>query len=132
MKVFLGLLLTCWLVGCTTTGGRSFDVNNVSKIREGKTSASEVLTLLGTPYQKHTSINGEERWIYVYSEVESLPGIAAMYGNSKATTEMVDLVIKSGVVKECTMTKSSKEGRGYVPMAGGGSGYDEKVRCKDL
>ncbi|MGP8202223.1 MAG: hypothetical protein ACLQU4_22315 [Limisphaerales bacterium] len=61
--VLIGLSL--WVSGCAhSTQGTVFGESELSQIVKGKTTSSELMNILGTPFSKKPTADGGEAWIY--------------------------------------------------------------------
>jgi outer membrane protein assembly factor BamE (lipoprotein component of BamABCDE complex) len=107
------------VAGCSSTVGKTFPVDNVSRIRPGVTQA-EVTALLGQPYRRTTEA-GEEKWIYMSYTMTGVPApttlvpylgeIAAdppVY--SKSDYRMITVIFENAVVKSCTKNFQTQSG----------------------
>ncbi|MFH1800238.1 MAG: outer membrane protein assembly factor BamE [Candidatus Omnitrophota bacterium] len=65
MKESMVLLMCFALCGCLTMGKR-IDENKASEIKEGVTTESQVIELLGTPFGKHVTDDGKTKLDYVF------------------------------------------------------------------
>ncbi len=103
MKIFISLMLVIFLVGCATasyTVGQPFNVENVNKIENGKTTKQELILFFGEPFTK-TPLNAtQEKWIYTYveSSAKAQSYVISMKVESKGTQQTLDLIIENDVV----------------------------------
>jgi len=130
------ILTICLLgvnTGCTfhKTGGRDFNTNNVSKIRIGKTTKSEVSKYLGSPEATRGEINGSEMWFYSFRTQKKTSYPAPHFINKHVrsidkTEKSVRVTFeKNGVVNECiyhteTVAQST------------GQNLSNRIRCQDV
>ena len=66
--VLLGLCLCLW--GCAWghwTEGSVFDASDINQIVKGKTTTTDLMNILGTPYSKTPEADGGEQWCYYCS-----------------------------------------------------------------
>jgi outer membrane protein assembly factor BamE (lipoprotein component of BamABCDE complex) len=93
------IILAILLFGCASTEiGRKFDASAANKIEIGKTTESEVLTMLGTPLK--TKINQDGTKKYGYAHIESKA--VALPFSVRGTASGDKLIItfdKDGVVR---------------------------------
>ncbi len=63
-------------IGCAQnySAGRHFDLANVSQITPGKTTADQLVSLLGKPEKVSPSASGGEKYIYYYYQEKPAPG----------------------------------------------------------
>lgn len=72
----LALLLVGFslLTGCatsSTTVGADFDETQVVNIVKGKTTSAELVAMFGEPHSKNVLDKTQQKWVYLYSEIES-------------------------------------------------------------
>lgn len=113
MKNLFSLSLLCCvaalLFGCTTTThtetGNAYNFENISKIVKGKTTESEVIALLGTPYNRTTTSDGKVMLSYQYgSFTRSRTGFGGIgeKRTREGTTSTAFIELQNGVVVEVT------------------------------
>lgn len=120
MKKLLTLGIACatvWIASsCTTTRsiehGRTFAIENVSQIVEGKTTESEVITLLGDPTNRTSTSDGRVTLTYHHSktDVERSHGVLGFGRHTEHhnTRQTVTVVLKSGVVEHVSTSSGGE------------------------
>jgi len=98
------------LVGCATTNlieGRDFDASVTNQIVKGKTTANDIIAMLGQPYSKMPEVDDTVRWTYSYITATShaqsgfFGGISTtLNGNKKNLYIILD---KDNIVKNFTL-----------------------------
>jgi len=123
---------------CTTTAGRDFQLDNVSKIKDGTTTAAEVQNLLGVPINKQAYAQGTEQWRYAVSTSRHTPTLASIIqplaGGQEMRAREVLVTIKNGVVSECLYSTYSNETATSQTAwsAVNREGETRSIRCQDL
>ncbi len=99
MKRFAFVLFPMVAVsGCistTVTAGRAINAEAVAKIEKGKTTAAEVVALLGNPFVKEAASANEEKWLYYHSTLD------VEYGAPKLSTHKLNTLsvfLRDGIV----------------------------------
>jgi len=107
--LFCALLM---LEGCTYTmrsaQGTKISAAQIQEIKLGKTTETDLLSLLGPPSRKEVRMDGSIVLRYFYSETETptLPGGFIMYGFlEKDREEVFEVLLKDGVVQSFHFTK---------------------------
>jgi outer membrane protein assembly factor BamE (lipoprotein component of BamABCDE complex) len=90
---FLGLSLC--VCGCAHyTEGTDFGKSEISQIVKGKTTSSDLMNILGTPYSKNPVADGGEQWFYYCSHYsEYVPWAAAAEPNAQP-------IISNGIIQQ--------------------------------
>jgi outer membrane protein assembly factor BamE (lipoprotein component of BamABCDE complex) len=104
--LILTIILTVSLSGCVTyssSDGKNFASENVSKVVKGKTTSEEMVQLFGQPSTKTVLTASGEKWIYTYS-AEAQSYIAAIDVKNTRTQKRLDVLIRNGVVENFTFT----------------------------
>jgi hypothetical protein len=109
------IFLFCVLLmlgGCTYTmrsaQGTKVSAAQIQEIKLGKTTETDLLSLLGPPSRKEVRMDGSIVLLYMYSETETptLPGGFIMYGFlEKDREETFEILVKDGVVQSFHFTK---------------------------
>jgi outer membrane protein assembly factor BamE (lipoprotein component of BamABCDE complex) len=75
MKRIIVLLTLCLtLLGCFSSGNKQImDASKTSQIQEGKTTKAEIIAVLGEPNHTTSMPNGEEMWMYNYTQSVTRP-----------------------------------------------------------
>ena len=107
--LFVGLLILCviFFMGCSmggsTTSGRKIDKSLVSKVEKGRSSKSEISSLMGVPFNTFGNQNtGEDIWVYQYGEINQPPCISMnpLVGSEITRDVLTITFTKDGIVKE--------------------------------
>jgi hypothetical protein len=104
------------MFGCTTTThtqtGKSYNIENIAKIVKGKTTESEVIALLGAPYNRTTTSDGKvvlsyQHGVFTRSRT-SVPGFSRYSGDSSKENSVSTAIIelKDGIVTDVTSSDS--------------------------
>lgn len=96
-KIILVLFMVVLpLAGCATAErGRAFDVKQAQKIEIGKTTESEVISMLGAPVRTKSNSNGEKKFRYAHVKAN------VVMGSINTTAQVLDISFdRNGVVKE--------------------------------
>jgi len=100
---FCALLM---LGGCHYTvrshQGAKISAAQLQEIKLGKTTETELFSLLGPPSKKEIKIDGNIVLLYIYSQTETptLPGDFILYGIlEKDREEVFEIVMKNGFVQ---------------------------------
>lgn len=95
------------LMGCVSAGTKELaDQRTVSKIEVGKSSRTEVRTLLGDPVNVMPMPRGEEAWIYVHMRgkprpASFIPVIGLFAGGADVKSENLMVYFdRTGIVKD--------------------------------
>lgn len=103
--ILITLGLACalaFLVGCASADfsfGKDFDSSRVSAIAKGKTSAQELLQIIGqAPHQKSILGDGSEVWVWSHA-----------VGESKATSVIITTSVKTTMTGK-TLTVKLRDG----------------------
>ena len=101
--LFCALLM---LGGCHYTvrsqQGAKISAAQLQEIKLGKTTETELFSLLGPPSKKEIKIDGNIVLLYIYSQTETptLPGDFILYGIlEKDREEVFEIVMKNGFVQ---------------------------------
>ncbi|MFA5159218.1 MAG: outer membrane protein assembly factor BamE [Candidatus Omnitrophota bacterium] len=114
MKKLSSLVCLLLLTGCMSMGQR-IDVNKMDQIKEGVTTQEEVVSLLGNPYGKHVTDNGQEKWDYVFLRSQSqaknfIPFVALFSGGVDQEKETLQILFdKDGRAAKKSYNKSNDE-----------------------
>lgn len=111
LRLFLTIILASFLTACATstfTVGKDFPTQNISKIEKKKTTADELIALLGKPYTKTVVSDDSEKWIYTYSEGKSHAQsyVVTMKVKTTGHNKTLDVLLKNGVVVNYTYSES--------------------------
>ena len=68
MRIIAVLAFCLCLSGCATIGRNITDCQ-VASIVDGQTSSSDVLRVMGAPFDKSISEQGLEKWTYIHSVI---------------------------------------------------------------
>lgn len=140
LLLIVGCIGVSLVAGCTTTPpsvGNKFDESKIQNIKTGTSTKEDVLSLVGTPFGKTSSADGQSIWTYQF-------GTAAVHQNaasfipvvqfvaSKATLEKHDQYLtvvfnKTGVVASCMYRISS-----YTYVEGARQGESKETKCEDV
>jgi outer membrane protein assembly factor BamE (lipoprotein component of BamABCDE complex) len=122
MKKMILSLLCLMIVGCYSMGNKQImDSSKTSQIQEGKTTKEEVRGSLGEPNHAQPMPNGEEMWMYTYSQSTTrpttfIPLVGLFAGGMDTKSKSINLLFDAnGVLK-------SYGGGQY--KGGGGSVFD--------
>jgi outer membrane protein assembly factor BamE (lipoprotein component of BamABCDE complex) len=93
---FLGLCLSLW--GCAWnhyTEGSVFDASDVNQIVKGKTTTTDLMNILGTPYSKTPIADGGEQWFYFCSSnLDTAGGVPTlMVGSSTKQQKNITILV---------------------------------------
>lgn len=106
--VFLGFCLCLW--GCAWnhyTEGSVFDASDINQIVNGKTTTTDLMNILGTPYAKTPAADGGEQWLYYCSNnSDVIGGVPSLMieKSQKKRKNLAVLVNKEGVVADYTLS----------------------------
>jgi outer membrane protein assembly factor BamE (lipoprotein component of BamABCDE complex) len=110
--VFLGLCLCLW--GCAWshyTEGSVFDASDINQIVKGKTTTTDLMNILGTPYSKTPGADGGEQWLYFCSSnfdmvhLDPLPLLPVTENTRKQQKNLIVSLNKDKVVVDYTLTE---------------------------
>lgn len=109
-KMFL-IALTCATLGCATanyTTGRDFSTATISKIEKGKTTADELVVLMGQPFTKVVASANEEKWTYTYinSSSSAQSYIVPTKVETTGIQKVLDVLVRDGVVINFAYTEN--------------------------
>ena len=119
------------LGGCTSTAtsGKPFLEGSVATIRTGSTTTADVMRMLGEPFSKNVSADGNEMWIYSYTEStqKGAPGLYDMWfpGTQTVASRALTIRFSKDKVADCTLMKRDSSASGTMVqrsteiMAGG-------------
>lgn len=102
------------LIGCASVG-KPIDQNKISQIKEGVTTEQEVIAILGNPYMKTLSSDGEIIMLYQYTKVKNrasnfIPVVNVFSSGMDMRQQMLTILInKDGKVEKYTMNDSASE-----------------------
>lgn len=98
------------LAGCTYSNsfenGTPIAAENVNKIVKGKTTEIELIGMFGQPFAKSVVSANESKWVYVHTTGTASAQAFTMKTSSNAEQEMLDLLLKDGVVVNYAYTKT--------------------------
>ena len=109
--VFLGLCLCLW--GCVWahyTEGSVFDASDINQIVKGKTTTTDLMNILGTPYSKTPEADGGEQWNYFCSHNFASLGAAPAFiveNSKRQTNDLVILINKDKVVVDYKLSEGA-------------------------
>jgi len=92
--VFLGFCLC--LCGCAWnhyTEGSVFDASDTNQIVKGKTTATDLMNMFGTPYSKTPEAGGGEQWFYFCSHNLDVAGGVPNLMVERTTKKRQDLTV---------------------------------------
>ena len=109
--VFLSLCLC--LGGCAWshyTEGSVFDASDINQIVKGKTTTTDLMNILGTPYSKTLEADGGEQWYYFCSHNYGSAGvvpvpIVTVETTKKQKNNLVILINKDKVVVDYKLSE---------------------------
>jgi len=92
----ISFILLIFLLGCATAeSGRTFDTQKAQRIQIGKTTESQVISLLGAPLRTKTKSNGETKFRYAHGKA------TVAFGSVASKYRVLDITFdRNGVVKE--------------------------------
>lgn len=80
MKYFVRFIfVSCLIVilsACASTVGRKFNLSGTGQIRNGVTTKTDVINMIGQPSERRTAPDGTEVWTYMYVSSTGYPGTA--------------------------------------------------------
>jgi outer membrane protein assembly factor BamE (lipoprotein component of BamABCDE complex) len=85
-----------------STQGTKISAAQVQEIKLGKTTETDLLSLLGPPSKKENRMDGSSVLLYIYSQTETptLPGGFIIYGFlEKDREEVFEIIMKNGFVQ---------------------------------
>jgi len=85
-----------------STQGTKISAAQIQEIKLGKTTETELFSLLGPPSKKEIKMDGSSVLLYIYSQTETLtlPGDFIMYGIlEKDREEVFEITMKNGFVQ---------------------------------
>ena len=98
MQKLIILLITCFMVACTSTVGRKVDFSYRNDIVKKKTTIEEVLKRLGKPNGIQDLGAGIKNYEYTYAT-------ASDFGSSKS--EILMIQVKDGIVQDFSYSNSN-------------------------
>ncbi|HGO9497348.1 TPA: outer membrane protein assembly factor BamE [Aeromonas veronii AMC24] len=102
-KLIAATCIVFALVGCATANmeyGRDFSSAQVTQIKKGETTSSQLISLMGEPFNKSLISSNEERWNYFYSTTKSKAQSYIITMDVKTSTHQktLEVLFKDGVV----------------------------------
>ena len=91
--------------------GFDFPSENVKKILKGKTTADELIQMLGGPRSKYEISENEEEWIYFYAtgnQFESRGFLTDQVQQSTRHYKVLNIRIKNGTIMSFYYTEGSE------------------------
>ena len=90
------------VIGCISptssySVGKDFSSELVNKIEKGKTTAAELIQMLGEPFSKTVVSESETKWLYTYSSGTATVQRGFMSANVQTTGQrkMLDVLLKN-------------------------------------
>lgn len=128
------VLIVGTVAGCTTRSrlGQPFIEGTVSSIKIGKTTESEVASMLGEPLSKNIAGDDDQVWIYKYTESTqtAAPGMYDLFFAGKQETEHKEVTVtfKKGIVSDCSYMQFDSATTGTLMERMGQTGYGAGTR----
>ena len=119
MKSIICLLATTlFLTGCATVG-RKIDQSKVAQIKQGQTTRTQVIQLIGSPDQMTQMGNGTVMFQYVYVRASAkasnfVPVVNLFAGGMDMQNESVMVMFTNDVVSQIISTAGGNEINGGV------------------
>ena len=115
-RVFLmfGLIYILVITACATTTGKQISDQDVSKIKRGKTTYSEVIQILGQPSTKKSTKDGTIL-VYQFAEARSdvlsyVPYTGGLLGTTDTKYKNVNVFLdKNNIVREVQVEEGASE-----------------------
>ena len=109
--VLLAALMVGPLSGCATsrmTTGANFNEQQVPQIVKGKTTSSELVSLVGQPFNKAILNANSEKWTYFYTDVTSKAQSFVFSMDVKTTgiKKQLEVLIEDDIVTNYTYTEA--------------------------
>lgn len=105
MRIVYKLIVALFIISCATSiVGRDFNLVDVDKLEEGKTTTSEVMQIFGQPMSKTVTSEGIEVWIYIHSKASG-----SIYTEIKSKVKSMSITFKDGVVSSFTRSETFSE-----------------------
>jgi outer membrane protein assembly factor BamE (lipoprotein component of BamABCDE complex) len=102
LMVFMAVTMGC---AQTYTVGNHVDLANVGQITPGKTTADQVVSILGKPEKVEPSGSGSEKYIYYYYREKPAPG----YRLADVEQERLEVSIMDSVVQRVNLVQQRIE-----------------------
>lgn len=92
------------LIGCATSGSR-INMDNLSRIREGETTKTEVVALLGKPWMVSLTSDGKTILMYQYTKAKTkavtfIPVVGLMKGGMDINQQILQILFDADDVVE--------------------------------
>lgn len=134
-------LLIIILTGCsTTTSGNKLASSSIHNIKAGVSTKEDVVSIVGTPAVKNSSIDGSSIWKYTYIKTQSkvnamsfVPIVGNLKGGSQDSSGQILTITfnKSNIVSKCVFLVFSDHGTGIIGSMNKEEERSETV-CEDV
>lgn len=120
MKTTLSILITAALLAGCASAGRPIAQQNVSQIKTGVTTETDLVRLFGPPNSKSLSSEGKTLMMWVYSESQVkgttfIPIVGAFAGGVNSRTQTLQVLIgRNGKVERYVTNDSPIEARSGI------------------
>ena len=99
--------------GVHSTTGTKFSQDQITQIKEGKTTKTQVLEMLGPPMSVNMNHEGKEILTYYSNDMQMAPGVFQREMKMNMQTAQV-LVTKEGIVEKVISNTSQTNTKGGV------------------
>ncbi len=118
LKLIITALAAAFVAGCASVGN-NFDESQVSQIKKGETTESQLLEMFGAPQNRTVDSEGMTTltWIYQESAVKGesfIPYAGAFLGGNRSNHKNLNVVLLDGKVQNYNMTGGGMESRGMT------------------
>lgn len=111
-RILFVLLLSVLVSGCvyrsTAHSGRDFDESKSTQIEAGKTTQSQLLSLMGEPIKKDVINEHDVKWIYEYVTSNAAVRVFSTKPQVDVTKKTLEVLLRDGVVVNQALTNPGK------------------------
>lgn len=102
--VFLSLMVSGCVFRSTAHSGKDFDETKAAQIIAGKTTESQLISMLGEPVKKEVVSDHEVKWVYEYVTSNAAVRMFSVKPKVDVTKKTLEVLMRDGIAVNHALT----------------------------